>query len=919
MNWRLSNNIDLGGSGRIDKADAKRQMSTAKDILRRFDTQPGVILADEVGMGKTFVALAVAASVVEATDGKRPVVVMVPSSVQRKWPKEWHVFRQGCLDKDSPIRASDPAVQRGSDFLKLLDDPPSRRQHVIFMTQGALTGSIQDPFIKLAIIRQALLRRQGFDSIRASVARWSSKLLGARMRNSDMVTALLGAQPAQWARVVRRFEGNYDDDPVPEAVVGQLASLELSSVREALQGVPLRSGPALESRLRAARRSIDGTVNTLWKDALKQMVISSPLLIMDEAHHLKNPWTSLAGLFSTPSEEGDDIGALSGVFDRMLFLTATPFQLGHQELLQVLHRFEAVRWKVKGDREAYREKLGRLGLVLDQAQTAALRLDDSWGRLAPDDLVGAEDQQWWWEPDLPGISERARQAALRVAEVDAAMRRTESEIRPWVVRHARPNKADRRHTFPGRSIIEGPADRGLEVSGRSSLPFLLAARAQALLAERGLQRQDRARAFFAEGLASSFESYRMTRLREGDALLDQDGSAGQPSEPDPDLAWYLGELDRALPKHGSAGFAEHPKIQATVSQVMKLWRKGEKVVVFCFYIETGRALRRHISKAMQDEFDRLGAEALSLTMKDREEVRSRLEALGDRFFDSDGRLRKVAEAEISGVFGSVAQQVDQALLPPAEDIERGIEVTIRFLRTTSFLLNHMDIADPDPIEAFIRAMDKADGSQLTLRDKIAGFALMLYSRVAEERGELLEALGTIQTGGKQADARLLDEGERSSRVREVVLPNVRLANGHVQPKTRERLMLAFNTPFFPEVLVASAVMAEGVDLHLNCRYVIHHDLDWNPSVLEQRTGRLDRLGSKSERSHMPVVVFEPYIEATQDEKQFRVVKDRERWFNIVMGERLDLNESATDRLSERVGLPDDVAQRLTMDLSLRRR
>ncbi len=39
----------------------------------------------------------------------------------------------------------------------------------------------------------------------------------------------------------------------------------------------------------------------------------------------------------------------------------------------------------------------------------------------------------------------------------------------------------------------------------------------------------------------------------------------------------------------------------------------------------------------------------------------------------------------------------------------------------------------------------------------------------------------------------------------------------IASETRERLMLAFNTPFFLEVLVASGVMAEGVDLHLNCR------------------------------------------------------------------------------------------------------
>ena len=84
MNWRLSPAIDIGGAARIPAADARRQAKTAAEILRRFDNQPGVVLADEVGMGKTYVALATAVSVLEATDRRRPVVVMVPPSVQRE-------------------------------------------------------------------------------------------------------------------------------------------------------------------------------------------------------------------------------------------------------------------------------------------------------------------------------------------------------------------------------------------------------------------------------------------------------------------------------------------------------------------------------------------------------------------------------------------------------------------------------------------------------------------------------------------------------------------------------------------------------------------------------------------------------------------------------------------------------------------
>jgi hypothetical protein len=39
---------------------------------------------------------------------------------------------------------------------------------------------------------------------------------------------------------------------------------------------------------------------------------------------------------------------------------------------------------------------------------------------------------------------------------------------------------------------------------------------------------------------------------------------------------------------------------------------------------------------------------------------------------------------------------------------------------------------------------------------------------------------------------------------------------------RESIIKAFNTPFFPNVLVATSVLQEGVDLHLHCSKVIHY-------------------------------------------------------------------------------------------------
>ena len=43
---------------RLPEADQRRQRREVDEVIRRLRTQPGVILADEVGMGKTYVALA---------------------------------------------------------------------------------------------------------------------------------------------------------------------------------------------------------------------------------------------------------------------------------------------------------------------------------------------------------------------------------------------------------------------------------------------------------------------------------------------------------------------------------------------------------------------------------------------------------------------------------------------------------------------------------------------------------------------------------------------------------------------------------------------------------------------------------------------------------------------------------------------
>ncbi len=111
-------------------------------------------------------------------------------------------------------------------------------------------------------------------------------------------------------------------------------------------------------------------------------------------------------------------------------------------------------------------------------------------------------------------------------------------------------------------------------------------------------------------------------------------------------------------------------------------------------------------------------------------------------------------------------------------------------------------------------------------------------------------------------------------------------------------------------------MAEGVDLHLNCRHIIHHDLCWNPSTLEQRTGRIDRIGAKVEMCGKPIQIYLPFISETQDEKMYRVVTEREKWFNIIMGDKFKVDTASTDKYADRLPFPQEAADELIFKLEI---
>lgn len=70
-------------------------------------------------------------------------------------------------------------------------------------------------------------------------------------------------------------------------------------------------------------------------------------------------------------------------------------------------------------------------------------------------------------------------------------------------------------------------------------------------------------------------------------------------------------------------------------------------------------------------------------------------------------------------------------------------------------------------------------------------------------------------------------------------------HGGVDKRTRHEVMADFRAGRY-DVVLATRVASEGLDFEF-CSVLVNYDLPWNPMEVEQRIGRLDRIGQKAEK------------------------------------------------------------------------
>ena len=115
----------------------------------------------------------------------------------------------------------------------------------------------------------------------------------------------------------------------------------------------------------------------------------------------------------------------------------------------------------------------------------------------------------------------------------------------------------------------------------------------------------------------------------------------------------------------------------------------------------------------------------------------------------------------------------------------------------------------------------------------------------------------------------------------------RLINDSIEPlllmggmkESKHSMIERFKRENRLKILLASEVASEGVDLQFSS-FLINYDLPWNPMRVEQRIGRIDRIGQKENRIH----IWNFFYANTLDDRIYNRLFDRLDIFRQALGD-----------------------------------
>lgn len=741
------------------------------------ENRRGVVLADEVGFGKTYEALAVMALLAErARQARKPferVLVLCKSSLLEKWQEELS-----------------PAREKGRGFLQ-------------YLTEEHFPGSHP--------LRRILLP----------------------------------------VTISRRASAN---DKIAMRDDGRL---------QARPGIYVVNQEVLTERNRSARPFLKRLYRTFWD-----------LIIVDEAHHYAR-WTKPARIFAPDQDMTNyEQGIGEGRFRWILALTATPFELTPREMVQLLALVRAD----EQDLQAIEKGLDLYVRGLDQffslrhrsendplRQAAVARLKN----LRTEDAIGTGAAG-------VGLQDLLRRYLIRNTK-------QQNERRYFLV-----NKTDGTYAFQRFKKLE---DLRQLLAQSPLLPFdgadaLFYLELRDLIEQTSEQAREGSgtRTFISTDLRQGLSSYPQV---EYSALLNRDLESARR------LKRLIHQWNTSKPQR------LHPKVAAladvvaaiALEEIQKVKSNPgtwvSKVLVFNKLIG-GSATARPESPS-EERLVRGTAPHLRRVLQDRlapifEEFLASL--LGTRDSRTRRRFAGLVREAIRGGFADLkvrlsAWRSDFCLVPNTfehEDLakHRGKHLVDAYRETVlrraeqSLFLARCALDIKKPSEHSVRAWIKSnvvDPVEAVLRHVIDDY-LDDIPKEDHPREELLSM-------AERECAVLLEEQQSVG-----IVGRYDGANA----KYREAHRRNFNRPFNPFVLLVSRVGEEGIDLQEQCRYVIHYDLEWNPAKMEQREGRVDRVGWGRADEGFIDVRFK-LLKGTYEERIFHAVMQRDQWFQVLIGSK----------------------------------
>jgi len=895
--------FDLSAS--IDDTTAALQTKTCGQMIDMLQNVPGIILGDDVGMGKTYIALSAAVWFL-SNYPQKSVTIITPSWLLNS---KWHNDIRNFIEKNLH-----------SDKVKFLESD------VVVIQQGL--GNYISQIANAAKRAKVIL---------IPINVFSS--MGWKHEKSFFLSC--------WFKH-KRFWGKTREN-ILKALggdTGVFAPEEFKDMGITYQDIPEGWYEDLDRIYQEEGVSKAG-VNHIW-DGIKELrykvinkvMPNSSLLILDEAHKMKNEET-----VKRRSLEA----AVFHKFEKGIFLTATPFQLGEGELRSVLDMFKSAIVS-KEELVDFNNCISELILEMKKYQELMRIFEDYVQVMSSDEEVQLESVIKTGLKETLGFDVRETYDLYqRLLEQKNAL---EDTMKKLIIRNVK-KKDEYRNEIIGSLYKEDKL--GIPLSNEAYIPFALMEKAIYQILASG------ERTFIAnvkQSFTSSFEAAQNASI--------------------------YGRNLEAMNMLRSINLNKlvHPKLNAVVDEVVKALENGEKTLLFCDRIETINQLKKSINERLNRSYNR--------------NIKNLFPENGIKGFDNyckrfynkqDVSWFLLQEGYIHSVLLPVLKLCgkNKKCIPRSSDISEEVMKTYKNYNLT-VKANYMYIKRIVEQIVFEKALGKATGwekrlsgySELletvnnildaryivlgmnlekdsdeedTTEDDGTGFRNISNKLISDvinykgiwhiyhqqlnkllpvDRDALVSSMiqflrrdrrffiklryakddypdkddsfliqKTFGRGSlldwENAYQRFIDKycNETAANREEMQLglsssDVVATVSGGSGNEARMKIKAGFNTPFYPQILIATATMQEGIDLQVECKRVFHYDLEWNPASMEQRVGRIDRIGSlistlREKEANVTLDVYYPFIKNTIDESIYNTVKDREKWFNLILG------------------------------------